>query len=676
MKIDERIKELREQLEYHNKKYYDEDAPEISDFEYDSMLRTLETLEKEYPDLDNPNSPTHHVGGSASAKFSPVEHRWPLESLQDVFSFNELGEFYQRANAPEYVVEYKIDGLSVALEYRNGVFVRGATRGNGTVGEDVTDNLRTIEDIPKVLKNAPETLVVRGEVYMRRSVFDELNAQLELDGKPLLANPRNAAAGSLRQKDANITRQRRLSIFCFNIQNSADLPLGSHVQSLDYLRSLGFPVVPNYAVFTEPCDISNEIERMGETRGELDFDIDGAVIKVNDFALRQRLGSTAKYPRWAAAYKYPPEIKETLLKEIVITVGRTGVLTPNAVLEPVRLAGTTVSRATLHNRDFIREKDVRVGDTVRVRKAGEIIPEILGSVPEKRPTDSVEFDMPKFCPVCGAPVVDDEDESAIRCTGAECPAQLLRNLMHFVSRDAMDIDGCGQAILQALIDAELVHSAADLYTLRAPDVAQLERMGEKSADNLITAIENSKSNDLSKLLFAFGIRHIGQKAAKILSQHFGSLDAILQATEEELTEIRDIGGTMAQSIVQWREQEQSRHLISRLRELGVNFAGEQAVAGELFAGKTIVLTGKLTLFTRKQASEIIESLGGRASGSVSKKTDFVIAGENAGSKLKKANELGIPVYTEAEFQALLNGEGTEDEPEPDTNTEGQLTLEL
>ena len=653
MEIAQRIASLRKDLRYHNKKYYDDDAPEISDFEYDRMLRSLETLEREYPEYDDPESPTHHVGGSVSDKFSAVTHPWPLESLQDVFSFEELGEFFSRAQAEEYVVEYKIDGLSVSLEYQDGVFVRGATRGDGVTGEDVTDNLRTITDIPKVLKNAPKELVVRGEVYMRRSVFDAINAQRELDGQPLLANPRNAAAGSLRQLDCEVTRERKLSIFCFNIQNSADLPLESHVQALDYLKQLGFPVSPRYPVYTNPKDIQKEIEDMGDTRGELDFDIDGAVVKVNSFAKRQVLGSTAKYPRWASAYKYPPEVKETLLRDIIITVGRTGVLTPNAVLEPVRLAGTTVSRATLHNRDFIRERDVRIGDTVRVRKAGEIIPEVLGHVPEKRPENSVPFEMPKVCPVCGAPVFEDEDEAAIRCTGAECPAQLLRNLMHFVSRDAMDIDGCGQAVLQSLIDADLIHSAADLYTLQVEQIEALERMGRKSAENLIAAVEKSKQNDLARLLFAFGIRHVGQKAAKVLSGTFGSLDAILQATEEQLTEVRDIGAATAQAIVTWRSQQQSQHLIARLRELGVNFKGEQTVKSDLLAGKTIVLTGTLTLFTRKQATEIIERLGGRASGSVSKKTTYVVAGENAGSKLKKANDLGIPVLTEQEFRDLI-----------------------
>ena len=653
MEIEQQIASLRDALRYHNKKYYDEDAPEISDFEYDRMLRSLETLEKAYPEYDDPDSPTHHVGGSVSDKFSSVTHPWPLESLQDVFSFDELAEFYTRAQAEEYVVEYKIDGLSVSLEYQNGIFVRGATRGDGVTGEDVTDNLRTIDEIPKVLKDAPPELVVRGEVYMRRSVFDAINAQRELRGQPLLANPRNAAAGSLRQLDSEVTRERRLSIFCFNIQNSSELPLTSHVQALDYLKKLGFPVSPCYPVYASPDDIRKEIERMGDHRGELDFDIDGAVVKVNSFTRREALGSTAKYPRWASAYKYPPEIKETVLRDIIITVGRTGVLTPNAVLDPVRLAGTTVSRATLHNRDFIREKDVRIGDTVLVRKAGEIIPEILGYVPEKRPENSLPYEMPNVCPVCGAPVFEDEDEAAIRCTGAECPAQLLRNLMHFVSRDAMDIDGCGQAVLQSLIDASLIHSAADLYTLQVQMVEPLERMGRKSAENLIAAIEKSKQNDLSRLLFALGIRHVGQKAAKVLSGTFGSLDAILEADEEQLTQVRDIGAATAQAIVEWREQEQSKHLIARLRELGVNFTGEQTAVSDRLTGKTIVLTGTLTLFTRKQATEMIERLGGRASGSVSKKTTYVVAGENAGSKLKKANDLGIPVLTEQEFQDLI-----------------------
>lgn len=661
MDVQQEILSLREQLRHHNKKYYDEDAPEISDYEYDQLQRRLRVLEVQHPELQDPNSPTQRVGGTASEKFSKVTHAYPLESLQDVFSLDELGEFYERVagtvGQAEYVVEYKIDGLSVALEYVDGVFVRGATRGDGQVGEDVTENLRTIADIPQTLQNAPAHLIVRGEVYMPRSVFEALNAERELNEQPMLANPRNAAAGSLRQLDSRITAQRRLSIICFNIQNSDELLLESHTQSLDYLKELGFPVSPRYPVYTDPQQVADEIARMGDSRGELDFDIDGAVVKVNRFEQRAALGSTAKFPRWAAAYKYPPEVKETRLRDIIITVGRTGVLTPNAVLEPVRLAGTTVSRATLHNRDFIRSLDVRVGDMVRVRKAGEIIPEIIAVVPEKRPADAQPFEMPAFCPVCGAPVYEDDEEAAIRCTGAECPAQLLRNLMHFASRDAMDIDGCGEGVLKTLIAAELVRSAADLYDLTASQLEPLDRMGRKSAENLVASIADSKTRDLSRLLFAFGIRHVGQKAAKTLSDHFGTLDALLTASVEDITAVRDIGATTAQSIAAWREQEQSLHLIERLRACGVNFTGEKTIKSDKLAGQTIVATGSLTRFTRKQINELIESLGGKAAGSVSKKTNLVVAGENAGSKLQKAAELGVPVVTEDEFARMIGLDG-------------------
>lgn len=656
----EQITALREKLRYHNEKYYNEDAPEISDYEYDMMQRELRTLEAEHPEYVDAESPTQRVGGTPSGRFAKVTHAYPLESLQDVFSFDELAEFYGRVEGAvgqaEYVVEYKIDGLSVALEYVNGEFVRGATRGDGQVGEDVTANLKTIKDIPQKLENAPPHLIVRGEVYMKKSVFDALNAELELHEKPLLANPRNAAAGSLRQKDSKITKQRKLSIFCFNIQNADELPLISHTDSLDFLKSLGFPVSPRYPVYTDPANVQREIENMGETRGELDFDIDGAVVKVNAFAQRQTLGSTAKFPRWAAAYKYPPEVKQTLLKDIIISVGRTGVLTPNAVLEPVRLAGTTVSRATLHNRDFIRQLDVRVGDTVSVRKAGEIIPEIIGVALDKRPADAQPYEMPKFCPVCGAPVYDDEEEAAIRCTGAACPAQLLRNLMHFASRDAMDIDGCGEGNLQKLIDAGLVKSAADLYDLTVEQLLPLGKKVDTWANNLLRGIEASKTRDLSRLLFAFGIRHVGQKAGKILSNHFGSLDALLAASVEEMTEIRDIGQTTAESIAAWRELDQSKELIEKLRAAGVNFIGEKTAKSDLLAGKTIVATGSLTLYTRKEINDLIESLGGKAAGSVSKKTSYVVAGENAGSKLQKAAELGIPVLTEEEFKNMIQQE--------------------
>ena len=656
----EQITALREKLRYHNEKYYNEDAPEISDYEYDMMQRELRALEAEHPEYTDKNSPTQRVGGTPSGRFVKVTHAYPLESLQDVFSFDELAEFYGRVEGAvgqaEYVVEYKIDGLSVALEYVDGEFVRGATRGDGQVGEDVTANLKTIKDIPQKLENAPPHLIVRGEVYMKKSVFDALNAELELHEKPLLANPRNAAAGSLRQKDSKITKQRKLSIFCFNIQNEDELPLTSHTDSLDFLKSLGFPVSPRYPVYTDPADVQREIENMGETRGELDFDIDGAVVKVNAFAQRQTLGSTAKFPRWAAAYKYPPEVEQTLLKDIVISVGRTGVLTPNAVLEPVRLAGTTVSRATLHNRDFIRQLDVRVGDTVSVRKAGEIIPEIIGVALDKRPADAQPYEMPKFCPVCGAPVYDDEEEAAIRCTGAACPAQLLRNLMHFASRDAMDIDGCGEGNLQKLIDAGLVKSAADLYDLTVEQLLPLGKKVDTWANNLLRGIEASKTRDLSRLLFAFGIRHVGQKAGKILSNHFGSLDALLAASVEEMTEIRDIGQTTAESIAAWRELDQSKELIEKLRAAGVNLIGEKTAKSDLLAGKTIVATGSLTLYTRKEINDLIEALGGKAAGSVSKKTSYVVAGENAGSKLQKAAELGIPVLTEEEFKNMIQQE--------------------
>lgn len=656
----EQITALRETLRYHNDKYYNQDAPEISDYEYDMMQRELRALEAAHPEYADADSPTQRVGGTASGRFSKVTHAYPLESLQDVFSFDELAEFYSRVEGAvgqaEYVVEYKIDGLSVALEYVDGAFVRGATRGDGQVGEDVTANLKTVKDIPQHLENAPPHLIVRGEVYMKKSVFDALNAELELHEKPLLANPRNAAAGSLRQKDSRITKERRLSIFCFNIQNADELPLTSHTDSLDYLKQLGFPVSPRYPVYTDPADVQREIENMGETRGELDFDIDGAVVKVNSFAQRETLGSTAKFPRWAAAYKYPPEVKQTLLKDIIISVGRTGVLTPNAVLEPVRLAGTTVSRATLHNRDFIRQLDVRVGDTVSVRKAGEIIPEIIGVEKDKRPADAQPYEMPKFCPVCGAPVFDDEEEAAIRCTGAACPAQLLRNLMHFASRDAMDIDGCGEGNLQKLIDAGLVKSAADLYGLTAEQLLPLGKKVDTWANNLIRGIEASKTRDLSRLLFAFGIRHVGQKAGKILSNHFGSLDALLAAPVEEMTEIRDIGQTTAESIAAWRALDQSKTLIEKLRAAGVNFIGEKTAKSDLLAGKTIVATGSLTLYTRKEINDLIESLGGKAAGSVSKKTSYVVAGENAGSKLQKAAELGIPVLTEEEFKNMIQQE--------------------
>ena len=658
MDVREQITALREQLRYHNEKYYNEDAPEITDYEYDMLQRQLRALEAEHPEMADANSPTQRVGGTASSRFAKVTHAYPLESLQDVFSFDELGEFYSRVeNAvgqAEYVVEYKIDGLSVALEYVDGVFVRGATRGDGQVGEDVTKNLKTIKDIPKKLENAPPHLIVRGEVYMKKSVFDALNAELELHDKPLLANPRNAAAGSLRQKDSRITRERRLSIFCFNIQNSDELPMESHVQALDYLKRLGFPTSPRYPVYTDPQDVQREIENMGETRGELDFDIDGAVVKVNSFAQRETLGSTAKFPRWAAAYKYPPEVKETTLRSIEVAVGRTGVLTPTACFDPVFLAGTTVARATLHNEDFIRQFGLCIGDTIQVRKAGDIIPEVIGVT--NHAEDAQPYEMPTVCPSCGAPVVHLEDEAALRCVNPECPAQALRNIIHFASRDAMDIDGLGTAVATQLVEKGVVHSAADIYTLTREQLLTLDKFKEKSADNLLNAIQRSKENNLDKLLFGFGIRNIGDKAAALLAEHFGSLQAIREADAAAISEIDGFGGVMAQSVVEFFAKEGTTDLVHRLADAGVNMQWKGEPKGDKLAGKTLVVTGTLETLSRNEAEALIVKNGGKASGSVSKKTSYVVAGTAAGSKLTKAQALGVPVLTEAEFLDLLKEE--------------------
>lgn len=652
----EEIEQLTKQLERHNYLYYVMDSPEIADYEYDQMLRRLETLEAEHPELASPLSPTRRVGGAALPQFEKVEHAMPLESLQDVFSMEELAEFDQRVRESlpqvEYTVEPKVDGLSVALEYVDGKFVRGATRGDGLVGEDVTENLKTIRSIPMTLENAPHRLIVRGEVFMPKSVFEALNAKREEEGENLFANPRNAAAGSLRQLDPKIAAQRQLDILVFNLQLAEGVAFTSHSETLDYLREKRFKVIPYTCCQTEDA-VEAAVRAVDEGRYGLNYDIDGAVVKVNDLYQRQMLGSTAKFPRWAAAYKYPPEIKETVVEEILVQVGRTGVLTPKAVVRPVRLAGTTVTNATLHNQDFITAKDVRIGDTVRIRKAGEIIPEILEVVKEKRPADAVPYLLPESCPVCGSPVERDEDGAAIRCTGAECPAQLVRNISHFVSRDAMDIDGLGSAIVEQLIQQGMVHSPADLYYLDPERVEAMDRMGKQSTANLMAAIEKSKDNDLSRLLFAFGIRQVGAKAGKVLASTFGSLDRLMEADEAALTEVRDIGAITAESIVRWFANPQSRHMIERLREAGVNFTSKAVVVDQRFAGMTFVLTGALTLFTRDAATEKIESFGGKASGSVSKKTTYVVAGENAGSKLRKANELGIPVLTEEEFLKMI-----------------------
>lgn len=656
MEVKQEIEELRKELNEHSYRYYVQDAPIISDFEYDRMLRRLEELEGEHPELITPDSPTQRVGGQPVDSFASVEHPVPLESLQDVFDLEELATFDQRVRESvenvEYDVEPKVDGLSVALEYVDGIFIRGATRGDGRTGEDVTENLRTIQSLPLRIENAPARLIVRGEVFMPRKVFEKLNEERELKEESLFANPRNAAAGSLRQLDPRIAAARRLDILVFNIQLVEGKTFRTHQETLEYLEELRFKVIP-HKTFSSLEEVSGEILRMGDDRYEFEFDIDGAVVKVNSLSDRELLGSTAKFPRWAAAYKYPPEQKESTVVDIVVQVGRTGVLTPKAVVRPVRLAGTTVTNATLHNQDYITEKDIRIGDTVLVQKAGEIIPEIVSVVKEKRPDGTVPYHFPETCPVCGAPVARDVDGAHIRCTGAECPAQLLRNLVHFASRDAMDIEGLGPAVVESLVKSGLIKTAADLYQLRPKDVAKLDRMGKKSAENLIAAIEKSKGQDLSRLLFAFGIRQVGQKAGKVLAARFGTMEAIQAATVEQLTEIDDIGAITAQSLVDWLANPQSQHLIDQLKEAGVNMTGEVAAKGNKFAGKTIVLTGTLTQFTRDEASAKIEAEGGKVSGSVSRKTSFVVAGEAAGSKLTKANSLGIPVLTEAEFLALL-----------------------
>lgn len=656
MNYREEMKQLRETLNAHGYRYYVLDDPQISDYEYDHMLRRLEDLEREHPEEITPDSPTRRVGGPTLSEFAPVEHPVPLESLQDVFNGGEVEEFLERVAGTfpdaEYSVEPKVDGLSVALEYRDGVFVRGATRGDGRVGEDVTENLRTIRSIPMTLPEKLPRLIVRGEVYMARSVFEEINARRELEGKPLMANPRNAAAGSLRQLDPKVAAQRRLDIAVFNLQLAEGRTFTSHTETLDYLKDQHFKVISGRRLRRLP-EILEEIERLNDTRMERPFDMDGAVIKLNSLADREVLGSTAKCPKWAIAYKYPPEKKPAKVLDIVVQVGRTGVLTPKAVLSPVRLAGTTVTNATLHNQDYITQKDIRIGDTVIVQKAGEIIPEVVEVVPGERPETAQPYFLPDTCPVCGAPVTRDPDGAAVRCTGAECPAQLLRNLTHFASRNAMDIDGLGPAVMNQLIESGLVKTAADLYGLRAEEIAQLDRMGAKSAQNAVEAIAKSRENDLWRLLFALGIRQVGEKAAKVLAARFGSFDALANASEEELTAIDDVGPITARYLREWLESPQSKDLIARLKVAGVNMESRTKPVDSRFAGQTFVLTGALTRFTRDEAAEMIEQRGGKAAGSVSKKTTCVVAGENAGSKLKKAQELQIPVLTEEEFLALL-----------------------
>lgn len=656
MEPQKEIQQLTKELEHAGFLYYVKDAPEMSDYDYDHKLRRLEELEAQYPEYALPNSPTRRVGGAALSQFVKVRHEVPLESLQDVFSYDELREFDERLRKDEpeaaYSVEPKIDGLSVALEYVNGEFVRGATRGDGLIGEDVTENLKTVRSIPLHLENAPARLIVRGEVYMPRASFEALNEAQEKLGKPLFANPRNAAAGSLRQLDPKIAAQRRLDILVFNLQLAEGVSFRTHTETLDYLRALSFKVI-DYTRCKTIDEAVHTIAAIGETRYDLPYDIDGAVVKLDSLAGRIRMGSTAKFPRWAAAFKYPPEVKQTVLQDIVVQVGRTGVLTPRAIVAPVHLAGTTVTAATLHNQDFISQKDIRIGDTVKIRKAGEIIPEILEVVLEKRPAGTTPYFLPAKCPVCGAAVERDEDGAALRCTGAECPAQLSRNLAHFVSREAMNIDGLGSAIIDQLIEEKMLANPADLYSLDFEKLATLPGLGQKSADNLKAAIDKSRENDLSRLLCAFGIRQVGVKAAKVLASHFGTLDALMNATEEALLEVPDVGKTTADALRAWFQSPQSQDLIARLRAANVNFTSHSQVTDTRFAGKTFVLTGALRLFTRDEATAKIESFGGKAAGSVSKKTSYVVAGENAGSKLKKANELGIPVLSEQEFLDML-----------------------
>lgn len=656
MEIKKRVEELTKILDEANYRYYVMDDPVMLDFEYDHLLRELEDLEKAHPELAQPNSPTQRVGGEALSKFEKHTHPVPLMSLQDVFSTEELEEFLTKTleSYPQsrFSVEPKVDGLSVALEYENGRFVRGATRGDGNVGEDVTENLKTIRSIPMTLEGAPERLIVRGEVFMPKASFTRLNEQQEREGKPLFANPRNAAAGSLRQLDPKIAASRMLDIYIFNVQLAEGVEFQNHRESLEFLQKLKFKVIP-FAVINSADKIVDHVMSINENRETLTCDIDGAVIKVDDVAQRQKMGTTAKFPKWAVAYKYPPEIKPTVVEDIIVQVGRTGVLTPKAVVRPVRLAGTTVTNATLHNQDFISERDIRIGDTVQIRKAGEIIPEILVVDFSKRPADAKPYFLPCSCPVCGAPTLKDEDGAFMRCTGAECPAQLSRNIAHFVSRDAMDIEGLGSSIVDALIEKEFIKSPADIYYLTLEEMKSLWQKGDTAAKKLLAAIEESKDRDVGRLIYALGIRQVGAKTGKVLATQFGNLDALMNATVEELTDIPDVGAVTAKSISDWFAQPQSRHMVERLRVAGVNFESKRTLTDTRFAGMTFVLTGALTQFTRDEATEKIELFGGKVSGSVSKKTTYVVVGENAGSKERKARELNIPILTEEQLLELM-----------------------
>lgn len=662
MEAEKRIIELTELLNYHNRKYYVEDSPEISDIEYDKLLRELEVLEAEHPEYASDLSPTKRVGGAVLEAFEQVEHEVAMESLQDAFNENEIYDFDKRVRAvlepSGYTVEHKIDGLSVSLEYRNGVFFRGSTRGNGIVGEDVTENLKTVKTIPMKLKDDIPFLEVRGEVFISKENFKKINAMREAKEEALFANPRNAAAGSLRQLDSKIAAERRLDIFVFNIQQIEGREIKNHLEGLEFLREQGFKVINDFTLYKTISDAYDRVLEIGEERGSLYYDIDGAVIKVNDFEQRKQLGSTSKFPKWAVAYKFPAEQKETKIENIVVQVGRTGAVTPLAVLTPVHVAGTTVSRATLHNYDFIVEKDIRIGDTVVIQKAGDIIPEVVRVCEEKRNGSEKVFEMPEFCNECGAKIVREEGEAAYRCTGMNCPAQRLRHIIHFVSRPAMDIDGVGPSIIEQMLDKKLIETAADLYNLKVDDIAEMDKMGKKSAENLLNALEKSKANPLYRLVNALGIRHIGEKGAKILAGKYKTLDNLMSASCEELTEIPEIGAVTAKSITEFFAEEQNITFIEKLRAAGVSF--EDAQDGEslpqIFEGKTFVLTGTLPTYKRSEAQEIIEALGGKTSSSVSKKTSYVLAGEEAGSKLEKAESLGITIISEEEFKKMVNGD--------------------
>ncbi len=650
-----RIDELRAQIDYHSRLYYDNDTPEIEDDEFDALTRELRALEEQYPQLITADSYTQRVHGERSSLFAEVTHEVPLGSLQDVFSEQEVRDFDRRVREsvshPRYVIEPKIDGLSIAIEYRNGEFYRGATRGDGAVGEDVSANLRQIAAIPARLKEPIERLIVRGEVYMPRESFAALVREQEGNGDKPFKNPRNSAAGTLRQKDAQVVAHRNLSLFVFNVQLIEGDALLGHAQSLDRMKQLGLPVIPFYWQTEDIDEVIRLIAEIGDRRRGLSFDIDGAVVKVDDFTDRETLGSTSKFPRWAVAYKYPPEEKETVLRDVEISVGRTGVIKPTGIFDPVTLAGTTVSRATLHNQNFINEKGLAIGDRVVMRKAGDIIPEVV-RVSHHQPQLS-PYQLPSVCPSCGAQVIRDEDEADLRCVNPACPAQQLRNLIHFTSKDAMDIDGLGEAVLRQLVDAEIVRSANDLYTMQREQIAELEGLGEKSADNILAAVEKSKGNDLYRLIFGLGIRHIGQKAAKLLADHFGSMDAVMAATAEEIEAIDGFGAVMAQSVVAFMSLAPTREFIDCLRACGVNMHCLTERVDDRFAGMTFVLTGTLPTLKRSEAAAMIEARGGKSSGSVSKNTTYVLAGEEAGSKLTKAQQLGIPIIDEAAFMQML-----------------------